>query len=233
MKGIIWYINIGVTVILVTGSILIVNHMKEQDNRELALQKKQLEEKHEKLKSEYEYISQQNVEEDISFKYWSEMEVQAENLHEDSGGAFKRSWAIYLVKKANEYKVDPVIVYELLKVETGRTFDPSLVGPKTKYGKAYGMAQFMTNTAPWIADMADLPYKKDYLFDPYYAMHLSIVYLDYLHNKYNNWNEALTAYHRGMGGLKQYKEENGDADSWYAEEIQSNAAAHETLASAN
>ncbi|MBM7554749.1 lytic transglycosylase domain-containing protein [Thalassobacillus pellis] len=163
---------------------------------------------------------------------WKEMKLTAERLVKESNGNFKKSWALYLVREAKRHNIDPFIVYELLKVETGGTFNPKLVGPQTEYGRAYGMAQFMKNTAPWIADMAGLPYKEELLFDPYYSMQLSMTYLNFLHDQYGNWNEALTAYHRGMGGLKNYKQENGHARSWYAVEIQDKAELHPSFASA-
>src|SRR5699024_6203131 len=94
-----------------------------------------------------------------------------------------------------------------------------LIGPKTKYGRAYGLGQFMKNTAPWIADMSDVEYDDDLLFDPYYSIHLTYVYLDFLHEQYDNWHQALTAYHRGINGLDKYMEKNGQAKSEYATEI--------------
>ncbi|GAA0457703.1 hypothetical protein GCM10008935_10910 [Alkalibacillus silvisoli] len=152
---------------------------------------------------------------------------------EDSEGLFEKSWAMFLIQKANANDLDPFIVYELIKIETGETFDPELVGPPTEYGHAYGLSQFMENTAPWIADMADLPYEKELLFEPTYSIQLAVVYLDFLYSEYENWDEALTAYHRGIGGLKQYQEQNGHAKSWYAIEIQQKAENNRSLVFAN
>ncbi|WP_416149344.1 lytic transglycosylase domain-containing protein [Salipaludibacillus sp. HK11] len=153
---------------------------------------------------------------------WQEAKQVSNHLYEDSDGEFKKDWGTFLALEAQQREVNPLIVYELLKIETGGVFDPDLIGPETKYGHAYGLAQFMKNTGPWIADMADLPYEDEMLFDPYYAIQLSIVYLDFLYEEYGDWDHALTAYHRGMYGLEQYIEENGDAKSWYAVEIQEN-----------
>ncbi|WP_280768475.1 lytic transglycosylase domain-containing protein [Salipaludibacillus daqingensis] len=157
------------------------------------------------------------------YESWEIAKRMATHLHENSDGTFKKDWGTFLTLEAKQKDIDPLIVYELLKVETGGEFDPELVGPETKYGHAYGIAQFMKNTGPWIADMADLPYDDEMLFDPYYSIQLSIVYLDFLYEEYGDWDHALTAYHRGMYGLEQYIEENGDAKSWYAVEIQENA----------
>ncbi|SER69535.1 transglycosylase SLT domain-containing protein [Salipaludibacillus aurantiacus] len=167
------------------------------------------------------------------YENWNEAKQVADYLYEDSGGLFKEEWGLFLALEAQKKEINPFLVYELLKVETGGQFDPELVGPETKYGHAYGMAQFMKNTGPWIAEMAGLQYEDDMLFDPHYSIQLSIVYLDYLYEQYGDWDHALTAYHRGMYGLEQYIEDNGDAKSWYAVEIQENAQEFDLVAYEN
>ncbi|TLS39432.1 lytic transglycosylase domain-containing protein [Pseudalkalibacillus caeni] len=175
-----------------------------------------------------EQVSAKNQEKQVSGHYqtWMEAGTYAEDFYNDSNRRFKKDWGRFLAKQAMEQEIDPYIVYELLKVETGNTFDPNLVGPETKYGHAYGMGQFMKNTAPWIAKMAGVEYKEEKLFDPYYSILLSVTYLDYLHQKYKNWDKALTAYHRGMGGLQEFIKDNGHANSWYSEEITTRAKEH-------
>lgn len=208
----------------------------KEKNDTLQAEKKQLAAINAQLEMEKSYINTQkmsNNNKEVSFKKWTQLDKVAERMVTESEGNFNKSWALYLVREAEKYQIDPYLVYELLKVETGGTFDPELVGPETKYGRAYGMAQFMKNTAPWIAEMGGLPYDDELLFDPYYSMQLSLIYLDYLHHKYGNWNEALTAYHRGVGGLETYISNNGHAKSWYAEEIQANAKTHESYAVVN
>ncbi|MBU9722472.1 MULTISPECIES: lytic transglycosylase domain-containing protein [Bacillaceae] len=157
------------------------------------------------------------------YQHWENANLVADYAYEDSEGLFHRDWALFLAVEAERREIDPLLVYELIKVETGGTFDPELVGPETSYGHAYGLAQFMKNTGPWIADMAGLPYDDALLFDPYYSIQLSVVYLDFLYQHYGDWNHALTAYHRGMYGLEQFVNENGHAESWYAVLIQENA----------
>lgn len=154
---------------------------------------------------------------------WQKANQLASVFYEDSKGLFPKDWGLLLALESEKRNIDPMVVYELLRVETGDTFDPDLVGPETVYGKAYGLAQFMENTGPWVAEMAGLPYEHEMLFDPHYSIQLSVTYLDYLYEKYDDWNHALTAYHRGMTGLKNYIEDNGDAESWYAVEIIENA----------
>lgn len=206
-----------------------------QEKNEIKQEITQLKQENKQLRSQNEYLQTEEVKtkEKSGYLTWPKIEQIADTFVEESNGNFKKSWALYLVKESQKFEIDPKVVYELLKVETGGTFDTELVGPETKYGRAYGMGQFMKNTAPWVAEMAGLPYSEELLFDPYYSMQLSIVYLDYLHHEYGNWEEALTAYHRGMGGLEQYVQENGDAKSWYAVEILSKAKTQQAVVSAD
>ncbi|SDC32164.1 lytic transglycosylase domain-containing protein [Shouchella lonarensis] len=157
---------------------------------------------------------------------WERAFHLSEHLYQDSSGYFQKEWGLFLGQLSEDRGIDPYVVYELLKVESGHTFDPDAIGPETRYGQAYGMAQFMENTAPWIAEMADLPYEKELLFHPLYAIRLSVEYLDFLYQQYNDWNYALTAYHRGMGGLESYIARNGHAKSEYAVTIQERAKKH-------
>jgi soluble lytic murein transglycosylase-like protein len=171
------------------------------------------------------YFANKSLSSDVAKDYESwltSMEI-ADQLYSDSDGKFKKEWGLFLGEIAQQHQIDPFIVYELLKTETGGTFNPEIVGPPTKYGHAYGLAQFMKNTAPWIAEMAELPYNDELLFDPLYSIQLSVQYLDFLYQQYNDWDFALTAYHRGMGGLESYIARNGHAKSAYAVDIQKEA----------
>ncbi|TDQ41715.1 transglycosylase SLT domain-containing protein [Aureibacillus halotolerans] len=172
------------------------------------------------------YVSKERSGSMNGYEEWAQAVTLAESLYKKSDGQFKKEWGLFLFQEAKRYDIDPYVVFELLSVETGGTFNPSLTGPQTQYGRAYGMSQFMKNTAPWIAEMANLTYKDELLFDPLYSIQLSIVYLDFLHERYGNWDQALTAYHRGIFGMHSYVRENGSAKSWYATKIQTEAAAH-------
>ncbi|MDL4841527.1 transglycosylase SLT domain-containing protein [Aquibacillus rhizosphaerae] len=226
----------GTIAFLLVSTIYLYYWFDEHQTEITSLEKEnnQLESENTQLLAQATYMDSKsendNEQLENGYDVWPKLEETANGMVEESDGAFKKSWALYLVKESQNYDIDPFIVYELLKVETGAKFDPELVGPETAYGQAYGMAQFMKNTAPWIADMADLPYEDELLFDPYYSIQLSLVYLDFLHNQYDNWDEALTAYHRGMQGMEQYKEDNGHAKSNYAIRIQTNAEDHQTIA---
>lgn len=131
-----------------------------------------------------------------------------------------------LINYADEKQVDFKIVYGLLYAETGGTFNHQAVGPKTRYGRAYGIAQFMENTAPWIASMAQVNYKgKEDLFNASYSIRLAIMYLSYLqyggegHTGYYNWHATLTAYNRGTAGLNRYIKNKSTPVSSYSQSV--------------
>ncbi|SEN55481.1 Transglycosylase SLT domain-containing protein [Amphibacillus marinus] len=222
--------------VLLTSAIILFFYTKHLDSRlnELEHENTLLNAQNRQLQAESTYqIEKVDVKLTGDYNYWASIEELAKTMVDDSEGRFKKTWAIYLANEATQYDLDPFIVYELLKVETGHTFDPELVGPDTIYGNAYGMSQFMKNTAPWIAEMAGLPYEDDLLFDPYYSMQLAIVYLDFLYHKYDNWDEALTAYNRGMTGMENYKAANGSARSQYADQILRRAERYDSIAMVN
>ncbi|ALA51130.1 transglycosylase SLT domain-containing protein [Shouchella clausii] len=212
---------------LVGGAFLLIHDYRET-NKELAKENEEMRQLFGSMEEELQETGA--VAEELSFEdnhqVWSEAMKLADELYEDSDGHFKKEWGMYLAHLAEQKQMNPYLVYELLKVESGEQFDTNAVGPKTKYGHAYGMAQFMTNTAPWIAEMAGVEYRQELLFDPFYAIQLSVEYLDFLYDQYGDWDKALTAYNRGMGGLESYINENGDAKSSYAVKIQTAAERH-------
>lgn len=175
-------------------------------------------------------FNKSSVQEEASYYSWEDSLMKAKKFHKESDGQFSEEWGLFLAEKAQQYSIDPYILFELIRVETGGTFDSETVGPQTRFGRAYGLAQFMENTSPWIANMANLHYEKELLYNPYYSIELAVVYLDFLYKRYGDWDHALTAYHRGMYGLEQYVDKRGHAKSWYAEEIQEKANQLEVVA---
>lgn len=219
-----------ITIVVLAGASIILGNEYATTQKTIEELKVEKVEQREPLEVDFElenikaYFEKLPADYDASkYEGWQEARQVADLLYKDSDELFKREWGTLLALESQKRNVDPYIVYELLKVETGGQFDPELVGPETKYGHAYGLAQFMKNTGPWIAEMADLPYDDEKLFDPHFSIQLSVVYLEFLHQEYGDWNHALTAYHRGMTGLENYIDDNGDAKSWYAVEIQESA----------
>ncbi|PYZ98657.1 lytic transglycosylase [Alteribacter lacisalsi] len=215
--------------VLATVSVVLAVQNNQMKNKVAEIEKAKEKQKQEQMmeaeiETMEEYIDHLPEDYDLAgYDAWQRATDAGEHMYEDSDGKFEKEWGTFLALEADRKNIDPFLVYELIRVETGDTFDPETVGPETQYGHAYGLAQFMKNTGPWIADMADMPYEDEMLFDPYYSIQLSVVYLEFLYGQYGDWNHVLTAYHRGIYGLEDYIEENGDAKSWYAVEIQENA----------
>lgn len=220
---------IATTVIIC--AVFIIKEYQEM-KQEVEATNEQLQELYNSMKNDIASIpvATSTVQFDENYRLWSDSMDVANDLHEDSSGHFKKEWGLYLGHLASEKEMNPYLVYELLKVESGETFETDAVGPDTRYGNAYGMAQFMTNTAPWIAEMAGVEYEKELLFDPYYAIQLSVEYLNFLYGEYGDWSEALTAYNRGMGGLQQYMNQHGHANSEYAMTIKEKTSKHQNAA---
>ena len=65
----------------------------------------------------------------LNYASWVQSKQLAEQLYKDSNGLFQKEWGLFLGELAQKKNIDPYIVYELLRTETGNTFDPSLVGP--------------------------------------------------------------------------------------------------------
>ncbi|GAF65930.1 transglycosylase SLT domain-containing protein [Alkalihalobacillus trypoxylicola] len=218
------FVSTTIGLLMVLAFLIVQNEQLKEQLISAEIEKEQYMAKQE-MKEMRQFFSTQPINSDIAINYhsWIQSKNISKQLYKDSEGLFQEEWGIFLGEIAQQKDIDPYIVYELLKTETGGTFNPELVGPHTRYGQAYGMAQFMENTAPWIADMAGLDYDQKLLFDPLYSIQLSIEYLSFLYEKYEDWDYALTAYHRGMYGLEAYIEEHGNAQSWYAVEIQENA----------
>lgn len=214
---------ISLSIIFFTAFIMMYMYSAQSDSDMATLKKEnhQLVLERDSLQMEIDIITSNGASETTGNSYykWKDLDEKADILVEDSSGQLKKSWAMYLVNESYNYDIDYQIPYELLKVETGGKFDPLLIGPETEYGHAYGLGQFMKNTAPWIAEMADMPYDDDLLFDPFYSIHLTFGYLEFLYSQYDDWDKTLTAYHRGIAGLENYIEENGHAESSYATEI--------------
>ncbi|WP_353626349.1 transglycosylase SLT domain-containing protein [Bacillus sp. JCM 19041] len=217
---------IGMVIPAIIVFIFIQNYREMQE--ELALQEEQMEQLFGSMKDQllHSPMATDSLEFEEEHAVWSDSMVLAETLYEDSEGHFKQEWGMYLGHLTAQRDMDPFLVYELLKLESGPSFDTNAVGPQTKYGRAYGMAQFMTNTAPWIADMAGVEYRQELLFDPFYAIQLSVEYLDFLYDYYEDWDKTLTAYNRGIGGLETFMEQNGHAKSDYAVTITEQAEEH-------
>lgn len=101
----------------------------------------------------------------------------------------------YVIRYSTKYKCDPVLVFSVIKVESGFNKDAvSSVG-------ARGLMQLMEDAYDWIKyrldDQRDNTY--DDMFDPELNIQYGTYYLSYLMEKYDGSVElTAAAYHCGM-----------------------------------
>lgn len=99
------------------------------------------------------------------------------------------------VAAATRYGINSRIAVEQIRQESG--FNPTAVGPPTRYGTAKGMAQFIDDT--WRRYGSGSP------FDPPAALEAYGKYMSFLLRRYNgNYSFALAAYNAGEGNVDKY-----------------------------
>jgi hypothetical protein len=81
----------------------------------------------------------------------------------------------------------------------------------------HGLMQLNAGTWPWLARRVGL--ENPDLYNPRDNLTMGFWYLDYLHGKYPDWDETLTAYNRGEGGLRDYIASRGTPRSSYSDFI--------------
>lgn len=101
---------------------------------------------------------------------------------------------------ANEYKVDPLLVFTIIRVES--SFN---VTAQSKSG-AKGLMQLTDQTGEWGAKKIGISnYKKEMLFNPEYNIRIGCWYLNNLINQFDgNLLLALTAYNGGSGNVEKW-----------------------------
>ncbi|MBR6034083.1 MAG: lytic transglycosylase domain-containing protein [Clostridia bacterium] len=106
----------------------------------------------------------------------------------------------YVDKYANEYNLDKLLVYAIIKAESN--FDPNIVSNSG----AIGLMQLMENTAKEIASQIEFnEYTKETLYEPDVNIMLGTKYFSNLVEYYNgNISMALTAYNAGIGNVSKW-----------------------------
>jgi len=116
---------------------------------------------------------------------------------------YPTTYSEYVEKYADQYNVDPLLVYSIIKAESN--FNPDV----NSNSGAIGLMQIMQNTAAEIAKDANIKFNnKDDLYNPEINIEIGIAYFSSLKQKYNGNEElALIAYNAGFGNV----------DKWIAE----------------
>lgn len=115
---------------------------------------------------------------------------------------YKTDYSEYVYKYAQEYNVDPLMVFAIIKAESN--FNPNVVSSSG----AVGLMQLMDATAEELCNKMDIFYvKKVSLYNPELNIQLGTKYFSNLMKEYdNNYLLALTAYNAGIGNVKKWIE---------------------------
>lgn len=113
---------------------------------------------------------------------------------------YPRTYSEFVIKYAEEYGVDPWLVFAVIKAESN--FDKNVVSNSD----AKGVMQLMDNTAAEVANdiMVDQHFESDMLFDVETNIKLGTKYLSDLINKYGNYYVAVAAYNAGIGTVDKW-----------------------------
>lgn len=108
---------------------------------------------------------------------------------------YPEKYSEFVVKYAEEYGVDPLLVYAVIKAESN--FNNNLVSSKN----AKGVMQLMDGTAREIAcnGIINKEFEADMLFDVETNIKLGTKYLSNLIDKYGNYYVAVAAYNARDG----------------------------------
>jgi soluble lytic murein transglycosylase-like protein len=110
----------------------------------------------------------------------------------------------YIQKYANEYKIPLDYAFGLAYKETGYRgiFHWNYNHRKTSCVNAEGPMQIMLPTATWIA--GEQISRSDLRNNIELNVRLSMKFLRYLHDKYNNWKLVFGAYNTGKPCINEY-----------------------------
>ncbi len=100
---------------------------------------------------------------------------------------------------AEKYKIDPLFVAAIIKVESKFNADAL-----SKRG-AKGLMQLMPKTATWISNQTKIKYKEEYLYIPKYNIEFGCWYLNNLEVQFEGQMPViLAAYNGGRGNVKKW-----------------------------
>lgn len=133
-----------------------------------------------------------------------------------NGFTYPTEYEEYVIKYSNEFNVDPVLVFSVIKVESN--FMPraeSSVG-------ARGLMQLMSDAYDWVKfKLEDDSESFDDMYDPETNIMYGTYYLSFLMDRYDGSIDlAAAAYHCGMGYVDQWLEDGTiDAENFRVEDI--------------
>lgn len=114
---------------------------------------------------------------------------------------YPRRYSAYVSQYAAQNKVDPYLVYAVIKNESG--FDPQAV---SRIG-AKGLMQLTPDTFEWAQSKnsgKNEVYDSSHLFEPQINIRYGTQVLSQLLTEFGNDETALAAYHAGRGNVKKW-----------------------------
>lgn len=115
---------------------------------------------------------------------------------------YPKKYSEYVYKYAEEYGVDPLLVFAVIKAESN--FNKDAVSNRN----AKGVMQIVDNTAEEVASniVLEEKYNSDMLFDEDINIKIGTKYLADLIKKYGNYYVAVAAYNAGTGTVDKWIE---------------------------
>lgn len=106
----------------------------------------------------------------------------------------------YVRKYAHKYEVDPLLVFSIIKAESG--FNSNAISHK----HARGLMQISETTGKWGASNIGLEdYSENDLYDPETNVHIGCWYINVLKSQFNdNIDLVITAYNGGSGNVSKW-----------------------------
>lgn len=113
---------------------------------------------------------------------------------------YKQEYSEYVNKYAEEYNIDSMWIYAIIKVESNFNKDA------TSNSGAKGLMQLMDSTAVEMAKKVGIKdFNSEMLFEPEVNIQLGAKYFDELLAKYNeNYYLAIAAYNGGIGNVDDW-----------------------------
>ncbi len=113
-------------------------------------------------------------------------------------------------KYANEYGLDPFLIFAIIKAESG--FDP---GAKSSKG-ARGLMQVTEKTGSWAAQQLGIKdFDADRLYEPEVNIMLGCWYVRWLTDEFGDPDLVIAAYNSGNGKVREWLKDKSLSSSGY------------------
>lgn len=133
-----------------------------------------------------------------------------------NGFTYPTDYEEYVIKYSNEFEVDPVLVFSVIKVES------NFIPTATSNVGARGLMQLMSDAYDWVKfRLEDDSESFDDMYDPETNIRYGTYYLSFLMERYDNSIDlTAAAYHCGMGQVDNWLEDGTiSAENFKVEDI--------------